>query len=225
MSNATIDGELKSGNRKVRFLPVKEFEKQLRTRVNEYFNDNNISKRDSRKMYRKTSIVLVWLVLSYSFLVFFSLPVWGLILSAAALSLALNAVGFNIMHDGNHRAYSNNPVINRLMAFSLDIMGGSSYYWFWKHNYLHHTYPNITGIDDDLEGGFVVRLTPHQKRYFFHCYQHIYIWFFYGFLIIKWNLYGDFYNFITKKFMSIHSPDLRDGKCFYLFLARFVFFL
>ena len=67
MSNATNDSELKSGNRKVRFLPVKEFEKQLRTRVNEYFSDNNISKRDSRKMYRKTSIVLVWLVLSYSF--------------------------------------------------------------------------------------------------------------------------------------------------------------
>lgn len=224
MSNATNDSELKSGNRKVRFLPVKEFEKQLRTRVNEYFNDNNISKRDSRKMYRKTSIVLVWLVLSYSFLVFFTLPVWGLILSAAALSLALNAVGFNIMHDGNHRAYSNNPVINRLMAFSLDIMGGSSYYWFWKHNYLHHTYPNITGIDDDLEAGIVARITPHQKRYFFHRFQHIYLWFFYGFLIIKWNLYGDFYNIITKKIHEHTFPRPKGWEMFLFIFGKVCFF-
>ncbi len=58
------------GNRKVRFLPVKEFEKELRSRVEEYFRDNDLTKRDSFRMYIKTGIVLAWLIVSYSLLVF-----------------------------------------------------------------------------------------------------------------------------------------------------------
>ena len=226
--NTGSDGESTpledNANRKVRFLPVKEFEKQLKTRVDHYFKSKAISKRDSFTMYRKTIIVLSWLVLSYSLLVFCSLSLWGIIISAISLCLALNAVGFNIMHDGNHRSYSNNPHINRLMGFSVDLIGGSSYYWFWKHNYLHHTYPNITGIDDDIEAGFVARLSPHQKRYFFHKYQHIYIWLLYGFLVIKWHLYEDFSNFITNKIHKHKFPRPKGWDLFLFILGKISFF-
>ena len=50
------------------------------------------------------------------------------------------------------------------MALTLDLMGGSSYLWDWKHNSIHHTYPNIDGHDDDIDVGFLGRLSPHQKR-------------------------------------------------------------
>lgn len=213
-----------STNRKVRFLPIQDFEKKLKNRVEHYFESKAISKRGSFKMYRKTGVVLSWLIVSYSLLVFCNLPLWGILISAVSLSLALNAVGFNIMHDGNHRSYSNNSYINRAMGFSVDLIGGSSYYWFWKHNYLHHTYPNITGIDDDIEAGFVARLSPHQKRYFFHRYQHIYIWFLYGFLTIKWHLYEDFYNFVTNKIHKHKFPRPRGWDLFLFFFGKICFF-
>ena len=224
-SNITMqDSSELNGNKKVRFLPVKQFEKQLRVRVDEYFKDNNLGKRDSFSMYKKSAIVLSWLIASYCFLVFLNLPHWGIILASVSMCLALNAVGFNIMHDGNHRAYSDNPNVNRLMGFSLDIIGGSSYFWYWKHNYLHHTYPNITGIDDDIEAGIVARLSPYQKRYFFHSYQHLYIWFLYGFLLIKWHLYEDFYNYISKKIHNHTFPRPKGWDLFLFVFGKICFF-
>ena len=224
MGSTTVDAIESEGNKKVRFLPVREFEKALRIRVDEYFRENELARRDSFRMYTKTAIVLAWLVASYVCLVFLNLPGFGIIISAASLCLALNAVGFNIMHDGNHRSYSDNPHVNRLMGFSLDIIGGSSYFWQWKHNYLHHTYPNITGIDDDIEAGFIARLSPHQKKYFFHRYQHIYIWFLYGFLIIKWHLYEDFYNFATKRIHNHTFPRPKGWDLFLFIFGKICFF-
>ena len=46
------------------------------------------------------------------------------------------------------------------MALTLDLIGGSSYMWDWKHNSIHHTYTNITGQDDDIDLGFLARLRP-----------------------------------------------------------------
>ena len=34
------------------------------------------------------------------------------------------AIGFNIQHDGGHKAYSDKPWINKLMAMTLDLLGG-----------------------------------------------------------------------------------------------------
>ena len=41
--------------------------------------------------------------------------------------------GFNVMHDGGHRAYSNHRWINRFMAMALDLLGGSSHGWARKN--------------------------------------------------------------------------------------------
>ena len=71
-------------------------------------------------------------------------------------------------------------------------MGGSSYLWDWKHNTIHHTYTNITGHDDDINLGFLARLSPHQRHYWFHRLQGIYLWALYGLLAIKWHFIDDF---------------------------------
>lgn len=203
---------------KIRFSPNADFERELKKRVQQYFDQTGLPKRDCPKMYFKTSLILIWAILSYSLLVFSNFPPWGILLSAISLTMSLNAIGFNLMHDGVHRAYSNRPVINKLMGLSMDLIGGSSYFWYWKHNYLHHSYPNITGHDDDIEAGILARFSPHQKRYFFHRYQHIYIWFLYGFLAIKWHLFDDFYTFYTKR-INEHPIDRPEGWDFLIFFG------
>ena len=212
-----------SGNNKVRFSTNSDFEKVLRQRVQKYFKDTGLPKRDCPGMYLKTAIVLLWAVASYSLLLFSGLPLPLLLLVALSMSMALNAVGFNIMHDAVHGAYSSRSGINKIMGLFMDLIGGSSYFWYWKHNYLHHSYPNITGHDDDIEAGIFARFSPHQKRYSFHRFQHIYIWFLYGFLAIKWHIVDDFHTFFTKRINNhkVQSPSTPDTIIFFCGKALF----
>ena len=148
----------------LKFAPDDEFHHEIRRRVDHYFTSTGRSRRDCPRMYLKTAVVLGWLATSYVLLVFFARSWWLALPLAISLGLAMAAVGFNIQHDGGHQAYSDRPWINRLMARSLDLLGGSSYFWARKHNAMHHSYTNITGHDDDIDLGFFGRLSPHQKR-------------------------------------------------------------
>ena len=106
-------------------------------------------------------------------------------------------------------------------------MGGSSYFWARKHNTIHHSYANITGHDDDINLGFLGRLSPHQKRLKFHRFQHFYLWVLYGFLPIKWHVYDDFRDLATgrvggNRFARPKGWDLAvfiGGKTFFFSLA------
>lgn len=150
-------------------------------------------------MYLKSFIVIGCLGVIYSLLVFAPLSWWLAIPLTAVLGLSLAAVGFNVQHDGGHGAYSEHLWVNKLAAMTLDLMGASSYVWARKHNAIHHTYTNITGHDDDINVGFLGRLSPHQPHLWFHRYQHVYLWFLYGFLPIKWHLYDDFRNVVIAR--------------------------
>jgi linoleoyl-CoA desaturase len=199
MESTIAAGELK-------FAANDGFQNEVKRRVDEYFQSTGKKPRDSAKMYVKTAVIIAWFGGSYLFLVLFAQNGWQAIPAAILLGLSMAAIGFNIQHDGGHRAYSDRPWINRLMAMSLDFLGGSSYVWARKHNIIHHTYSNITGHDDDINIGFVGRLTPHQKRWQFHRFQHFYLWILYGLLPIKWQLYDDFHDVIAGRVGSHRMP-------------------
>jgi linoleoyl-CoA desaturase len=168
------------------------FHIELRRRVDQYFTASGRRPRDCPAMYLKTVVVFCWLGASYVALVFWAANWLTALPLAIVLGLSMAAVGFNVQHDGGHQAYSNRRWVNKLMAMSLDLLGGSSYVWDKKHNSVHHSYTNITGHDDDINIGFFGRLSPHQRRLHFHRWQHFYLWVLYGFLPLKWQLYDDF---------------------------------
>ncbi len=171
----------------------------LRTKVDDYFNTTGLRRRDCFRMYVKTAIILGWFVTTYVLLVFWATTWWQAVMLAISLGLSTAAIGFNIQHDGGHQAYSDRRSINRLMAMTLDMLGGSSYIWDQKHNVIHHTYANITGFDADIELGILGRLSPHQPWSRFHRLQHFYLWALYGFVAIKWQVYDDFRDLIKGK--------------------------
>jgi linoleoyl-CoA desaturase len=184
---------MKQGNTVViNFERSTEFKKVLSERIDQYFSSKNISQAADIRMYRKTAAVLGWLVASYILLVFFAHgPISG-ILFATSLGLAAAGVGFNIPHDGGHRAYAKNRIVNRLAASAFDLLGASSYIWHWKHNVYHHGYTNLVGMDDDIDLGGLGRLAPGQKHRWMHRFQQFYLWFLYGFLPFKWHFIDDF---------------------------------
>jgi linoleoyl-CoA desaturase len=181
----------------------------LRRRVDDYFKTSGRRPRDCPAMYRKTAIILSWLAASYALLVFVAWTWWLAVPLVLSLSLAMAAVGFSIQHDGGHQAYSNYRWVNRLMAMTMDLIGGSSYLWRWKHHVIHHTYVNITGHDDDINLGPIGRLTPHQRRFFFHRFQHWYLWLLYGLTALNRQYIEDFKHLLTGRIGSYRIPRPR----------------
>jgi len=175
------------------------FQLEVRREVDEYFARTGKPPRDCAAMYLKTAIVVAWFVASYALLVF-AAPMWWLAVPLAiSLGFSMACVGFNVQHDGGHRAYSDRKWVNRVMANTLDVLGASSYIWARKHNIIHHSYTNVTGHDDDINVGFFGRLSPHQRRLKFHRLQHFYLWALYGVLPVKWQYVDDFRDFITGR--------------------------
>jgi linoleoyl-CoA desaturase len=183
----------------LKFGPGDGFHSVLRRRVGAYFRSTGRRPRDCLRMYLKTAIVITWFVASYALLVFLAGTWWLAVPLAISLGLAMAAVGFNIQHDGGHGAYSDRRWINKLMAMTLDLLGGSSYLWARKHNTIHHSYANITGHDDDIDLGLFGRLSPYQRRLKVHRLQQYYLWALYGLLPIKWQVYDDFHKVITGR--------------------------
>jgi len=168
------------------------FYAELQRRVAEYFSSNGLKERDCFSMYFKTAIMLAWVSASYVLLVFFAEHWWQAVPLAFSLAFGLAAVAFNIQHDGGHSAYSDRLWVNRLAGYSLDLIGASSYLWKWKHGVLHHTYPNVDGHDTDLDAGVVARLSPWQPRFWYHRWQHLYLWPLYAITASRWHLFSDF---------------------------------
>jgi linoleoyl-CoA desaturase len=154
----TISG--KSTARSLRFTQRGNFQKTLNERVNAYLRENKIPGRDLPAMYLKTVVVLAWWLGTYLLILFgnFS-PLVNLVL-CLVWAMAMASVGFNVMHDANHGAYSNNPRINKLFSLTAEMLGMSGFRWRIKHNVWHHTYTNIAGFDDDVETFGLMRLTP-----------------------------------------------------------------
>ena len=185
----------------------KAFELDLRQRINSYFKqDAGCSEVGDWRMYLKTAIVLTCFVTTYVLLVFVAESMWLGLLLVILLGFTTAGIGFNIAHDGGHRAYSKSPWVNKIMAMSMDLAGGSSYVWFWKHAVIHHNYVNITGYDTDIDLGILGRLSPHQTWLPYYRWQHFYIWFLYGFLAVKWEFVDDYNNVISGRIGKHRFP-------------------
>jgi linoleoyl-CoA desaturase len=197
----------------IKYVPSTGFQKELTHRVEEYFRSNGLRKRDLPQMYFKTAVIFFWCAASYWLLVFHAGVWYEALPLCVSLGLGVAAIGFNIQHDGSHGAYSNHRAINFLMAATLDLIGGSSYIWRVKHNFIHHNYPNLVGVDTDIDLAPLGRLPFDRRLRGIHRFQFLYLWFFYGFLAVKWQFFDDFRDLFQGKvgqhrFRALSRRDL-----------------
>lgn len=178
--------------------------------------------RDAVRAYAKVAFILFGWVALYA--VYLLLPGWWALLAAAPFGLAMAAVGFNIQHDGGHEALSRSRFINRCAAFTLDLVGGSSYIWRWKHNLYHHSYTNVGGVDSDIELAPVGRVASFQPRKWFHRYQHIYLWALYAFLPAKWHLRDDFRDLLRGRIGEMPMQRPRGADLVVFIAGKVAFF-
>lgn len=208
----------------ITFARATAFHQEVKARVADYFATTGRRPRDLPRMYLKTTLIFAWFVVSYYSLVFAAEGWWQVAGAGLSLGLAVGAIGFNVQHDGAHGGYSGSKLVGRAMAFALDVIGGSSYFWRWKHNVLHHTYPNIAGPDDDIDVGVLARLAPQQPRYGLHRFQHLYMWPLYGLVTVKWQIVDDFKDLIKGKVGTRVVPRPKGGELGLFVAGKLMFF-
>jgi len=213
--------------KKLKFAARSDFLRELRRRVDAYFEETGVPRRDHPRMYLKTFIVLCWFFGSYAALVWVPMS-WPLVLlTMISLGFAGAGVGFNIMHDAGHKAMSKRGWVNRTFFATIDMIGGSSYLWYHKHNIYHHTYSNVAHQDTDIDVGSVARFCPHHDHHPHQRYQHFYLWFLYGLMPFRWTLVADFQEWRDRRIAHhpIPEPNRREtiifwgGKAVYITLS------
>ena len=206
-------------------VSARSFHTELKTRVNAYFDQVGKNPTGNFMLYFKAILFIGAAVALYTHLVFYTPNVFLAIVECIALGGVIAAIGFNVMHDGAHGSFSKNKSINVIAAFSLNVLGGSSFMWNIKHNMIHHSYTNIDGADEDINVKPWMRMSSTQKHYKLHKYQHRYFWFLYSLLYIFWIFASDYVKYFKSKIgeMPLKKMHVKDHIIFWLFKATNLF--
>lgn len=173
----------------VGFQPSGEFWRDLNGAVKAYLTPA-VKTAGYKRLHRKAVIIVASTMAMYVPLILAD-SAWEVAVFGVGFVLATEAAAFNIMHDGNHRSFSRSMRVNRIAGFTLEFLGGSSFTWDYKHNRAHHTYPNVDGLDDDIDQPPLARLASTQEWKPWHRWQHLYLWLMYGLVVVRWQLFGD----------------------------------
>jgi linoleoyl-CoA desaturase len=171
----------------------KQFMSDLRNRVNSYFSDRNISTYANTSMVIKTFYMLALYFIPYALMVSGVVSsFWGIAAMWGIMGFGMAGLGLSVMHDANHSSYSKHKWVNSTLGSIINFIGGHAPNWQVQHNFLHHGYTNIEGMDDDISTTSILRFSPNQDLKPVHKAQHIYAWFFYSIMTLYWALGKDF---------------------------------
>jgi linoleoyl-CoA desaturase len=202
---------------KVRFVNTDktQYYNTLKARVDQYFLDNNIPQQANVTMMFKTIVMLSLYFLPLTLIYMNILGVWGMWLCSATMGLGLAGIGMSVMHDANHDAYTTYPVLNKIIAFSLTLVGGDNRNWKTQHNVLHHTYTNVHGLDRDIDDKAIMRFSPAGKYKKVQRLQVFYVFVFYSILTLYWTTAKDFIQYVEFN-KGGHHRDSKSQKIFNL---------
>ena len=205
------------------------FHKELKKRINQYFESEGKDVTGNTKLYTKAIILIVAFLSLYIHLVFFTPGTFWALLECVLLGITTAGIGFNIMHDGAHGSFSKYRGINNIAAFTLNVLGGSSFMWNMKHNVIHHAYTNVDGVDDDIDIQPWMRMSSTQPKLLMHRYQHIYFWLLYSLLYVLWVFVLDYQKYFKQRIgaMPLKKMSFTDHLTFWSFklIHLFLFFV
>ncbi|MCY7423175.1 MAG: fatty acid desaturase [Chitinophagaceae bacterium] len=178
---------------------IPAFHTVLYKRINDYFRENNRSKKAGFEMWFKIWVGLFWYFGSYACIYIFTTGNWSFFWLYLFHGLSHVYLVFNIAHDANHHAISHKPWVNKTLSYTFDACGINSYLWRILHHDQHHYCMNVHGQDETLAARGFFRFTPHTPKRIIHRFQHLYFPFVYGFLTLDWVFVKDFDYFVFKK--------------------------
>jgi linoleoyl-CoA desaturase len=165
---------------------------ELRAAAAARLSETGRSRKANAAMVVRTIVLLGVTFGAYSVILAGGLPGWAKLGLAMVVGVGVAGIGFGIAHDALHGAYSSNPRVNRLLGYTFDLCGASSYLWNHGHNVAHHTYTNIDGHDGDVASSSLLRKSPDAPHQPHHRYQHLYGFPLYSLATLNWVFVKDY---------------------------------
>ena len=182
----------------IRLTRSDEFSKKLTQQVEEYLKKNNLKRFGSWKILLKVPLMFSMFLLPYFLMVLGVIEnPWIMFFMTIVMGVGMAGIGLSIMHDANHGAFSKYNWVNKIMSFSMEVLGGYNLNWRIQHNVLHHSFTNVHDMDEDIAPVGVLRFSPNEPRKKVHRFQVYYAWFFYGLMTLSWMT--------NKDFMQLHK--------------------
>ncbi|GJM34719.1 MAG: fatty acid desaturase [Saprospiraceae bacterium] len=229
MKNVAIeqkDSKNKTPLQKVIFGKLKKenFHKDVREKVDQYFQSKNISKNANTEMVVKTILILAGWAITYMLILSNLLSPWAVFGLALLHGFCTAMIGLNIGHDAIHGAYTNNPKLNKRIGLFFNLVGANDYVWNISHNIVHHTYTNIPHHDEDIHQIPILRMEPTQERWWIHRFQHIYAFFLYGLASISWVFIKDYVKFFQHQLGGHYRETFPKREIFRLFFFKAIYY-
>lgn len=172
----------------IKFQSTKEsdFFNHLQKKVNAYFKESGVAKDGGGKLLLKSAVLIMFFVTPFVIVIQYEPAVYIATLLLVVMGIGKAGVGMSIMHDALHGSFSKKKWINTLFGGSLYLLGGNPVNWQIQHNVLHHTYPNVYKVDEDVSTkAFILRLSPESDLHRVHKYQWLYILPLYGLMTLS----------------------------------------
>jgi linoleoyl-CoA desaturase len=172
-----------------------QFFNVLKQRVDDYFIENKISQHANGLMYFKSFFMLALHYIPYALIITGVATGWAFWLCWVGIGLGLAGIGMSVMHDANHGAYSSSNFVNKMMGYTVSLVGADVNNWKTQHNVLHHTYTNIHDYDEDIDDKGGMRFSPSGQHRKIQRFQVVYAFFFYSLMTLYWIVGKDFIQF------------------------------
>jgi linoleoyl-CoA desaturase len=171
----------------------------LNSRVDDYFNGKNISRKANS--YAKIKAFVFLLVFSGIATLIYTANgnLTQLLLSFVALGFFQICIALILGHEGVHGSFGKSPRLNKIMSFAFDLIGTSGYLWGVRHVNSHHPYPMVPEMDVDIQQSPLLTFVPMEKPKKAFRYQFIYAPFLYLMYTLQVVFKRDFSDFLSKK--------------------------
>ena len=216
-----------------RFRPKQTtaFQKVLHQRIESFLQGKEIRPTASFELFFKALVMFAVYLGPFALILFVPMSAPLALVLWAVMGLGMAGIGMNVMHDALHGSWSKKAWVNRVLGDSIYLLCGNPFTWKVQHNYLHHTFTNIKGLDEDVEVRGLMRLHKEDPWKPMHRHQHLYGPFLYSLLTLNWAVTKDFTQMrrywkkgLLKRFnqeLSVQMTKLVIGKVVYfgLFMA------
>ena len=214
-----------SRSARVTFAPATAgFGDDVKCRVADYFATSGVSMKANASMVVKTVILLAVTFGAYGAILSNQFSPWQMLGLAVVMGVGTAGIGFGIAHDALHGAYSSRPRVNALLGLSFEIVGANGYMWKITHNVIHHTYPNIHGLDEDLEVSPFLRLSPQARLRSIHRFQHLYAFAAYALSTLSWVFIKDYRYFLMRELGPFRDKQHAGSEVARLFVTKLMYY-
>jgi linoleoyl-CoA desaturase len=202
-----------------------DFAREVKARVNDYFEQNRLSRHANTAMVMKTMVLVAMYFGSYGLIISGILPLPLMWFLCFVMGVGMAGIGFSVTHDALHGAYSSSPRVNRLIGYFFDTLGANGYIWKITHNGIHHTYTNIRGYDEDLEVSPLIRLSPHTPHKPIHRLQHLFAFVAYSMATFFWVFVKDYKYFFQNDLGPYRNKKHPRSEWIALFVGKTLYYL